>query len=172
LIVPPGERAWLAQPAGQGFHPAFTSLLDDLLADGVGDDGFELARYNARRYPERELARFSAEGGQVILEQAQILGGDSSKIVLQTTWRQDGPPQSLKIFVHALDQDGRIVAQWDGLGAAWEGWLEGDRLYQIHELNLPEEASGKVLKLVTGLYNPQTGGRWQTETGADFFEMQ
>jgi hypothetical protein len=172
LIVPASEQAWLARPAGQEFHPAFALLLDDLLADGVGDDAFELASYNAQRYPERELARFSTDRGQVILEQAQILGGDSSKIVMQTTWRQDGPPQSLKIFVHALDQDGRIVAQWDGLGAAWEGWLEGDRLFQIHELSLPEEVSGKAVKLVTGLYNPQTGARWQTEAGGDFFEIQ
>ena len=108
----------------------------------------------------------------MILEQAQVLGIDGSKINLLTTWRQDGPPQSLKIFVHALDQDGRIVAQWDGLGAAWEGWLEGDRLFQIYELSLPEEVSGKAVKLVTGLYNPQTGARWQTEAGADFFEIK
>jgi hypothetical protein len=172
LIVPAGEQAWLARPDGQDFHPALTLTGDDFLADGFRDDAFELASYNARHYPDRELARFSTNAGQVILEQAQILGDDGSKVDLLTTWRQDGPPQPLKIFVHALDQEGRILAQWDGVGAAWQGWLAGDRLYQIHELPLPEDAPGRVVKLVTGLYDPQTGARWQTETGADFFEIQ
>jgi len=96
---------------------------------------------------------------------------DSSSIVLQTAWQQNGPAQPVQIFVHALAEDGRIVAQWDGLGAAWEGWHEGDTLLQMHELSLPEAESMTEVRLVTGLYNPQTDSRWQTESGADHFEI-
>ena len=65
----------------------------------------------------------------------------------------------------------QIVAQWDGFGAAWEGWRQGDTLLQIHELSLPEEALQTPLKLVIGLYNPLTGERWQTESGISYFEV-
>ena len=169
LILPLGDRAWLARKSGQDFHPAFAPLIDDLLVDLKEDDGFEIASYNAQRYPGRELARFSTDGGQVILEQVQKLDNDGLNILVQTTWRQDGPARDLKIFVHALDEDGRIVSQWDGLGAAWEGWLQGDTLLQLHELPWPEETP--PAKLLLGLYNPQTGARWQTTSGADYFEI-
>jgi hypothetical protein len=169
LIMPLSDHAWLARKSGQDFHPAFIPFIDDLLADLNEDDGFEIASYNARRYPGRELARFSRDGGQVILEQVQMLDNDGPNILLQSTWRQDGTAQDQKIFVHALDEDGRILSQWDGLGAAWEGWLQGDTLLQLHELPWPDETP--PAKLVLGLYNPQTGARWQTGSGADYFEI-
>ena len=76
----------------------------------------------------------------------------------------------VQFFVHALAEDGRIVAQWDGLGAAWEGWLESDTLLHVHELSWSDEMAAPA-RLVTGLYDPQTGLRWQTESGADNFEI-
>jgi len=169
LIIPSGDRAWLAGAADLTFHPALAPLIDDLLNQVNEDDGFEIASYNARRYPGGELARFSTDGGQVALEQVQILDDLGSSLLLQTAWRQDGPANNLQIFVHALDEDGRIVAQWDGLGAAWEGWLMGDTLLQLHELSWAEETP--PAKLVLGLYNPQTGVRWKTDSGSDYFEI-
>lgn len=171
LIVPAGDQAWLAYPSGQDFHPALASFLQGSLGDMSRDDGFELASYNARPFQDSELAFFSAEAGLASLEHVQVMESDSSSIVLQTAWQQNGPAQPVQIFVHALAEDGRIVAQWDGLGAAWEGWHEGDTLLQMHELSLPEAESMTEVRLVTGLYNPQTDSRWQTESGADHFEI-
>ena len=63
------------------------------------------------------------------------------------------------------------MAQWDGLGAAWEGLYEGDTLLQVHELALPEEELSSAAGLVTGLYDPRSGARWLTESEADHFEI-
>jgi hypothetical protein len=65
------------------------------------------------------------------------------------------------------DVEEKIVAQWDGLGAAWEGWREGDLLVQAHEIPVPQNISEGSYQLWTGLYDPETGTRWQLESGDD-----
>jgi hypothetical protein len=169
LILPAANHGWLAVPIDQAIHPLLEPFLDRSLEEMNRDDGFVLASYNAPLLLEGALARFSSIDGQARLLNVEIEEGEESTLELLTSWEQEGPPGPVQIFVHALDEQGRIIAQWDGLGAAWEGWLEGDTLLQVHKLSWPEETP--PAKLGIGLYNPQTGARWQTESGADYFEI-
>ncbi len=96
----------------------------------------------------------------------------AESINLQTTWIQQSNPSPVKMFVHLLDEQGNLVAQWDGLGVAWQGWRMGDILFQDHQLPLPADMVDGSYQLVVGLYNPQTGQRWRTEDGADSFLLK
>lgn len=107
-------------------------------------------------------------------------GADFS-LQLQTVWRQAAAPQPVKIFVHLLDENGNVVSQWDGLAAAWQGWRNGDTLWQRHDLALPPELPDGVYQLWAGMYHPDSGERgrvtavhepepsktWRAETGDD-----
>lgn len=65
-----------------------------------------------------------------------------------------------EVFLHAVDDAGRIVAQQDAepeAGAApTQGWLANEVVADTHVINLP--AGGHYLRL-TGLYDPGTGQR-------------
>ena len=169
LIVPGGGEGFLARPSQASLHPALAQTAEGLLSQISTDDGISLAGYNSRSFQDSESARFSSGDGRIALLQAAVYEKNGSDMVLQTAWRQEGSPQPVQIFVHVVDKEGRIVAQWDGLGAAWEGWRAGDTLLHVHELALPENSTDDALTIVTGLYNPQTGERWLTESGTDNF---
>ena len=78
--------------------------------------------------------------------------------------------QSLRLFVHALDADGRIAGQWDGVPVDWTrpttGWIEGEYLITNHGLTLP---AGEY-RLRLGWYVPATGSRILV-AGADALEL-
>lgn len=90
---------------------------------------------------------------------------------LTTRWRNDTGPEPLKIYVHLLDETDRIIAQWDGLDVAWEGWRAGDELWHRHELGLPPVLPPGSYFIHVGLYHPETAVRWQTTAGMDFVEV-
>ena len=172
LIIPAGDETWLAMPADQVVHPAFVPLLDGRLSESVEEDGIRLGRLARPELPDRALTGFTGAGGQVDLLLAAPLDEDDAHLTLLTAWRQNSAPRPLKIFVHALDQDGRIVAQWDGLDAPWEGWQAGDVLLQLHRLEVPDGQDRSSLRLVTGLYDPQSGVRWLAEAGSGYFAIE
>jgi hypothetical protein len=114
------------------------------------------------------LATFTHQTGTIALmdvawDQETAVAGDS--ITLRTGWLKQAPPQPVKIFMHLTDASGNIVAQWDGLGAAWEGWRANDGLLQRHTLTIPETAFPGTYQIWAGLYHPGTGERWQTDSG-------
>ncbi len=110
------------------------------------------------------LATFSHGGGSIQLLAADwdenIMPGQT--LALVTRWEKRSPPQPVKMFVHLLDENGRFITQWDGLGAAWEGWRSGDILQQTHILAIPGDAPPGTYRIWLGLYHPETGARWQT----------
>jgi hypothetical protein len=81
-------------------------------------------------------------------------------VVVYTLWRQLSTPSPVKIFVHLLNGQGELVSQWDGLGAAWEGWWRGDQLVHAHQLPLPAGLTPGRYTLWSGLYQPESGERW------------
>ena len=66
---------------------------------------------------------------------------------------------SLRLFVHALDERGLIVAQWDGVPVDWTrpttGWLPGEYVTTRHGFTLPP---GEY-RLRLGWYHPTSGQR-------------
>jgi Dolichyl-phosphate-mannose-protein mannosyltransferase len=128
------------------------------------------AKFNGER-PQTGI-RFSQNDAKITFLDAQREPEISSDTVQLTTgWRNDSGPVPLKIFIHLLDSSGQIVAQWDGLGAAWEGWRAGDILWQQHTLTLPAALPPGQYQLRAGLYQPETGSRWLTAAGADFIDI-
>ena len=67
--------------------------------------------------------------------------------------------ESLHLFVHALDEDGKIAAQWDGVPADWTrhttGWIEGEYVTTRHHFALPTG----TYRLRLGWYAASTGER-------------
>ena len=95
----------------------------------------------------------------------------NNTVHLTTRWRNQTGPVPLKIYVHMLDNEGQLVAQWDGLSIAWEGWQAGDILWQKHVFELPADLASGPYVLHAGLYNPETAVRWLTENGDDFVKV-
>ncbi len=91
-------------------------------------------------------------------------------LTIVTAWQQVGMPRPLQIFIHVLDESGALVAQWDGLAAAWEGWRPGDTLIHAHEIALTGVAPGDY-RVVTGLYDPENLQRWRSAAGTDTIEL-
>lgn len=67
--------------------------------------------------------------------------------------------ESLRLFAHALDVEGKIAGQWDGVPADWTrpttGWIAGE--YVIARLSLSLPAGQYRLRI--GWYAPATGER-------------
>lgn len=108
-----------------------------------------------------------SESGQVVWLGGDILSVQDGQLVLQTNWRQEGEERPLQIFIHVEDSSDTIVAQWDGLGANWRGWRNGDLLWQTHTISLPAEMKPDHYAVWLGIYEPVTGARWHTAAGAD-----
>jgi hypothetical protein len=72
------------------------------------------------------------------------------------------------VFVHVYDQEGRLVAQHDGVPAAGErplpGWLPGEVVMDSHVIRLPAELANGSYRLAVGVYDPASGRRWPCES--------
>jgi hypothetical protein len=95
-------------------------------------------------------------------ETAVFLGYDevqndqlAAEIALITGWRvAQAVARPLKIFVHALDAQGQLVGQWDGLDVDPAAWQPGDVFVQLHRFTVPETAV--VHSFAIGLYDGAT----------------
>lgn len=168
VLLPAEARPrWLVESTDA---PLATNLREALGIDGAAEDASNRA-YRIVRLPQEEAdfeppaEEFDAGGGRVSFLGADIQRGQEL-IQVQTRWRQVGEPAPVKIYVHLLDSQGELVSQWDGLGVAWEGWRNGDTLYHLHDLPLPEPLSPGTYQLVAGLYHPQSLDRWEVLSGA------
>jgi hypothetical protein len=84
------------------------------------------------------------------------------------------PGRELRLFVHAEDQRGRVLAQQDALGYDAREWRPDDQFISFHTLTLPAEAAEEQVRLVVGLYDAVTGQRYHASgAGAqgDFVEI-
>jgi mannosyltransferase len=71
--------------------------------------------------------------------------------------------RDLKVFVHLLDEAGKIVAQHDGQpcggGCPTSAWRGGERIVSEHPLELPSSLPPGQYAVVVGLYDGRTGDR-------------
>ena len=89
-----------------------------------------------------------------------LAGTQLNAAEIELAWRTENPlDESLRLFVHALDADGRIAAQSDGVPVDWTrpttGWLPGEFVLTRHQFDLPPGA----YRLRIGWYRPQSGER-------------
>jgi 4-amino-4-deoxy-L-arabinose transferase-like glycosyltransferase len=83
-----------------------------------------------------------------------------ASVELLTYWRVlEGCDRPLAIFVHAIDGDGSVRAQYDGLDVAVERLAGNDVFVQVHTIAIPEQAPSDRYRLALGLYDPVTMAR-------------
>jgi hypothetical protein len=169
-LFPAGRHPWLALGHGGAGRAVWQELLADLYEPVADGPTYSLYRQvvPAPSPPDASQGVFhhaqdSLQLWETVPQAATIDAGETLQI--QTTWRQNGRPQPLKLFVHVAGADEAILTQWDGLGAPWEGWRSGGVLQQIHMLTFPADAPAGTYQIWIGVYNPQTGERWQTAGG-------
>jgi 4-amino-4-deoxy-L-arabinose transferase-like glycosyltransferase len=95
-------------------------------------------------------------------------GNASDEIGLATFWliRED-LPADLAVFIHLIDEHGLIVGQSDGLDAVASTLRVGDRLMQVHSIQIDEKLPGGSYRLITGLYLRHSGARLARSDGSD-----
>jgi hypothetical protein len=87
---------------------------------------------------------------------------------LASYWQVIAPPDGpRRMFLHAVGDNGEIVAQDDRLGAPAEHWQAGDVIIQL--LTVPETTG----ELRLGVYDPRRDGRrLTTGDGAEYIVLQ
>ncbi len=128
--------------------PAIPQLQSDLAVDVTFSDQLQLVDYKS---PEN-LSDCDQEGCRIL-----------------TYWRVLAPVEEpRRFFLHAVDGDGKLVAQHDGLDAPAQFWQEGDLLVQEHLL---PPVIGEDIELRLGVYDPQSGRRLLLSDGGDSYTL-
>jgi hypothetical protein len=116
-----------------------------------------------------------AAGEQAVLSHYLLKRDDGNTASLSLFWQTPtGLNDSYHVFVHLVDEDGRLLAQSDAVPATWQrptsGWMPGEYVADNHLLTLPEPLPAGLLTLRVGLYEPTGGRRFQAEA-ADFVSL-
>lgn len=83
---------------------------------------------------------------------------ENGAVTLLTAWRSERPFKTPhQIFVHALDADGTMLGQWDGVSSDVMSWNAGDQFVQLHTFGVGDQEA--VSQLLIGVYDPQSGVR-------------
>jgi len=112
-----------------------------------------------------------AEG--ITLERAQFTKSNEtgSGVGVSLIWTAKARVErNYKVFVHLYSADGRLVAQHDAIPVnelrPMSSWLLGERIVDRHGLWVPADVQ-RPLRLVVGIYDPDTGARLRLENGED-----
>ncbi len=170
LLRPSGENRYLVVGGDTAVHPLIAAQI--AAYDSIAtNDQYTIYRLPLDDLSPIRLTTFRQDGGEIGFAGGEVVGDTAvsgQTLTLITHWQQQADPRPVKIFIHLLDADGRIAVQWDGLGAIWQGWRQGDQLQQIHDILLPDDLPPGSYQIRAGLYHPDTGQRWLTEDGSDF----
>ena len=147
-----------------------------------GEEGVYYGLYGVRNQAMQTVSGLpvhwrAAYGFDMELTQAElpvtVRAGDIVPIAL--TWRADAPLRmNDKIFVHAFDARGQLVAQHDAQPLndlrPMSTLPVGRNVLDHHGLVLPPGFTGQ-LQIEMGIYDPTTGQRLQTDQGRSTFTL-
>ncbi len=129
--------------------------------------------YGVARDPLLPSDTAGARWGDVVLEDARLSKAVSPGAIVPValTWRAKAPVlRNYKVFVHAIRPDGSMAAQHDAQPLndlrPMTTWPVGEAVRDHHGLALPADYRGP-LRIVAGLYDPDTGERLRAAGGAD-----
>jgi hypothetical protein len=119
--------------------------------------------------PESEVVIEIPYGEKVQLT-GYTVSEDGDRLTIELIWQALGEiSNAYNVFVHLVDEQGRIIAQADGEPANWTrpttGWVLGEYIVDSHSLTLPPDSDLAGLHLRVGLYDPVTGQRLPTPSG-------
>jgi len=92
------------------------------------------------------------------------------RVAVYLSWRTGSRlDASLKVFVHLLNAEGRLVAQDDSIPVLWtyptDEWKPGEVIVDFHQFSVDAGLPPGAYTLQIGLYDPDTGAR--VAVGAD-----
>jgi len=105
----------------------------------------------------------AAFGGQIALRGYET-AVQADRLTLKLHWQAlAAPAADYTVFVHVLDQDGKLVAQYDGPPAGGElptrAWSPGATVTDTISISLPPSLPPGTYRVIAGLYNAATGAR-------------
>ncbi len=170
-------RFWLVLYRGlAGSNGDLRGWADSTFYPALAQWGEEEVFYGLYGVAQGELAAGDGAGarwGDLELRQARLAVAVRADDVVPVAlvWRALAPlPANLKIFVHAVDDTGVVVAQHDAQPLndlrPMTALPIGEDVNDRHGLALPEGFAGR-LRIIVGLYDPATGQRTLTVTGQD-----
>ncbi|MCY4070069.1 MAG: 6-pyruvoyl-tetrahydropterin synthase-related protein [Chloroflexi bacterium] len=147
--LPPGSYALGAQLLDADENPAAATIM----LDAAMDVSVPTRQFHP---PDFVIALDAIWDNGLVLHGYRFEGENELSLV----WGTRRPlPDSLRLFVHALDEEGKIAAQWDGVPVDWtrpiSGWLPGEYVTTSHRFDL---AAGQY-NLRLGWYDPASGER-------------
>lgn len=104
----------------------------------------------------------------------ELVSGDLLRVSL--VWETKSLiPKDYTVFVHALDAEGRPVAQHDGVPQdavrPTSTWGIGEVVLDTHEFELPRLLVDDEITIAVGMYLLQTGDRLILSDGSEYFEV-
>lgn len=153
-------RAWL--DAHPRLYPMWEGWADDTLILGYG-------------VPQGPLWESPVRGaladGSITLIRTGFTPVTESMVAVELTWRvAERPSRPLKVFVHLMSVDGRLVAQHDARLPEFCGTFLGEPCTDRHGVALPADVAGP-LTLRVGLYDEETGERLRWDDGGEFLTL-
>lgn len=163
------ENALVWSPDGMWMATDFgvTIVLQSYLPAAFEAVAGDQSLYRLDNPPEPDWATDPVTFGDTLtLLGSQVVDLDASDdIGVLTYWQvEQTPDRPLKLFVHALDGDGALISQWDGISVEPENLQPGDRLMQFHRFPLP---TSPLSQMVVGVYDGETLERLTTREGLD-----
>lgn len=148
----PAGGGWLTLPEDEEPNPALVAFWPETAVIIAGNQRL----YQLPQPPVLDWADEAWEqGGVATLLGYQPVAIDAGSVSLLTAWRVDSVTERpLKIFVHALDENGQILGQWDGLDVFPTSWQPGDVFAQLHQFTITEDRP--LSQLSIGIYDEVT----------------
>jgi hypothetical protein len=165
-----GSNAELVTWLNQNLYPAGAEWQGDMLYLAFTRPGVEwVTNVNKQTFGETFSlwsARWSAQTSA------------NNALAMELTWSISSQVNGdYKVFVHLVTDEGRLVAQHDGLPASGlipvTSWQVDQKVTDHHGLFMPRDnlPPGTRLHLLVGIYNAQTGERLRTAAGLDAVEL-
>ncbi len=95
-----------------------------------------------------------------------------NELNILTYWRVLKRPPSMAVFVHLLDAQQHVVAQFDGFEVIPDFLQPGDTVVQLHSLTLPGDLPSGTYRFEMGAYTRSDLKRLPLNTGTDHVYLQ
>ncbi|MCP4540509.1 MAG: hypothetical protein GY832_25510 [Chloroflexi bacterium] len=149
VVPPPAEPAEPTEPS----TPTPTNVPVSTISGGV----------NVRFGDFAELTSYS-------LPAAEFSVGQSMPLTIYWQGLVGTSPLDYWVFTHLMTEDGRLIAQHDGVPAGGtrptSGWSTGETIIDLHSLVFQDTTYTGPARISIGLYDPSVG-RVLTQSGVD-----
>ncbi len=169
IIIPhveQGNSSRITRPSIRDFAPELENVLQEWGA-AVHDFG----SFVLYEISEEQVASPPRALETIFGDELKLLGFDSDRgcaagrCRLLTYWQVlESPAEGRRFFLHAVDQTGNLIGQFDGLDAPATYWQQGDYLIQHHALAYEGQ---EPVELRLGVYQPDSGRRLLAQDGQD-----